>query len=73
MALLLSHGQASVDRGFSVNNESVVENQQEESLIARRIIKDHIMHVNCVTNFEITRLVIWYLLLAVQGLSIRNT
>ena len=55
MALLLSHGQASVERGFSVNKELVVENRQEESLIARRIIKDHIMHVNCVTDVEITR------------------
>ena len=47
MALLLSHGQATVDveRGFSINKELVVENQQEQSLVARRVIKDHILHV----------------------------
>jgi len=51
---LLSPEQASVERGFSVNKELVVENQSEQTA-ARRIIKDHIMHVNGVTNVEITR------------------
>jgi len=50
LALLLSHGQASVERGFSVNKELVVENQSKQTLAARRIIKDHIIHVNGVTN-----------------------
>jgi len=55
LALLLSHGQASVERGFSVSKELVVENQSEQTLAARKIIKDHIIHVNGVTTFEITR------------------
>jgi len=50
LALLLSHEQSSVERGFSVNKELVVENQSEQTLSARRIIKDHIIHVNGVTN-----------------------
>jgi len=54
LELLLSHGQASVERGFSVNKELVVENQSEQTLAARRILKDHIVHVNGVTNVEIT-------------------
>ena len=44
-----------VERGFSVNTELVVENQSVQTLSARRIIKDHIIHVNGVTNVEITR------------------
>ena len=44
-----------VERGFSVNTELVVENQSVQTLSARRIIKDHIIHVNDVTNVEITR------------------
>ena len=32
LELLLSHGQASVERGFSVNKEVVVENQSEQTL-----------------------------------------
>ena len=55
MALLLSHGHATVDRGFSVNKELVVENQHEQTLVARRVIKDHILHVKGVTNINITR------------------
>ena len=31
IALLLSHGQASIERGFSVNKELVVENQSEQT------------------------------------------
>ena len=38
--LVLSHGQATVERGFSINKEVVVENQQLQSLLAQRIIKD---------------------------------
>ena len=56
LALLSSHVQASVERGFSVNKALVVENQSEQTLAASlRIIKDHIIHVNGVTNVEITR------------------
>ena len=38
----LSHGQADVERGFSANKELLVENLNEESLIAQRLVKDHI-------------------------------
>ena len=55
LALFLSHGQAAVERGFLVNKELVVENQSEQTLAARRIIKDHIIHVNGVTDVEIAR------------------
>ena len=55
LALLLSHGQASVERGFSVNKELVIESQSEQTLEERRIIKDHIVHVNGVTDVEIAR------------------
>jgi len=40
MALLLSHGQATIETSFSINKELVVENQQEQSLVARRVIKE---------------------------------
>jgi len=35
LALFLSHGQASVEREFSVNKELVVENQSEQTLAAK--------------------------------------
>lgn len=60
--LLLSHGQASVERGFSVNKEVSEYNQSEHNLIARRVIKSHINHVG-LQNIVITK----ELLVSVQG------
>ena len=50
--LVLSHGQASVERGFSVNKEIEVENLHEHSLVAQRIICDHLRAVGGVLNEE---------------------
>jgi len=55
MLLMLSHGQATVERGFSINKEVVVENQHVESLVAQRLIKDHIHVVKGVGNVDISR------------------
>ncbi|CAM4672851.1 unnamed protein product [Leuciscus chuanchicus] len=57
VVLVLSHGQASVERGFSINKELIVENQKELSLVAQRLIVDHVRatlsdgdrHVVCVS------------------------
>ena len=43
MVLTLSHGQADVERGFSLNDKLLVENIQEQSLISQRIVKDHML------------------------------
>ena len=42
MIFTLSHGQASVERGFSVNKELLVENLMEESIESQRMVYDHI-------------------------------
>jgi hypothetical protein len=42
--LILSHGQAQVERGFSVNKNLLVENQHTTSLTAQRIIHDHMVY-----------------------------
>ena len=55
MALLLSHGQATIERGFSINKEVIVENQQSKSLIARRLIKDHIIQAGGILQVNITK------------------
>jgi len=36
----LSHDQAAFERGFSINNELMVENMKEESLTASRFVYD---------------------------------
>ena len=44
LILTLSHGQGSVERGFSYNKDMVVENLLEDSLIAHRVVKDFIVN-----------------------------
>ena len=41
LLLRLSYGQASVEKGFSVNSNLLVENMYEDSLITQRIVNDH--------------------------------
>ena len=53
--LVFSHGQSSVERGFSVNKEIEVENLHEHSLVAQRIICDHLRVVGGVLNVPITK------------------
>ena len=45
LVLTLSHGQAAVERGFSVNKEVLVENMQELSLVSQRQVGDYLHHV----------------------------
>ncbi|KAK5876302.1 hypothetical protein CesoFtcFv8_025669 [Champsocephalus esox] len=55
LVLVLSHGQASVERGFSVNKEVMVENLKEHLLIAQRVIKDHVHSVGGLLNVAYTK------------------
>lgn len=48
--LALSHGQATVERGFSSNKEVMVENLAQHSLVAQRVICDHVRSVGGVLN-----------------------
>ena len=61
--LLLSHGQATVERGFSVNKQTEVENLKEESFTALRMICDHSKSVGGYINVDISNA----LLLAAAG------
>ncbi|KAJ8031243.1 hypothetical protein HOLleu_27914 [Holothuria leucospilota] len=60
MMLSLSHGQADVERGFSVNKELTVENQKENSLNARRLISDHLKNVGGVCKVNISKELLSY-------------
>ena len=50
--LILSHEQAAVERGFSVNKELEVENLKEHTLVAQRIVCDHVNSVGGVLKVE---------------------
>ena len=54
--LTLSHGQASVEHGFSINKSILDVNMKPESIVARKCIQDHMFafslkpHIIPVTN-----------------------
>ena len=51
--LLLSHGQARVEGGFSVNSNVSTTNMQEDTLVARRMVKDLIYHMGGLKDMSI--------------------
>lgn len=53
--LILSHGQANVERGFSINKECLVVNQHEKSLIAQRHVIEAINSAGGVQEVKITK------------------
>ena len=50
---VMSHGQSTVNRGFSVNKEVAVENFSDRLFIAQRIIHGHIESVGGLVNWHI--------------------
>ena len=52
MLLILSHGQASVERGFSFNKNIERENMTEGTFVAQRIIKDRLIAAGGVLNHQ---------------------
>ena len=53
--LVISHGQASVERGFSVNKEVEVENMEGKSLIAQRLVCDYVRTCGGVLQVPLTK------------------
>jgi len=45
MLLVLSHGQAAVERGFSVNKQAEEVHLQDETFVVKRIICDHVRYM----------------------------
>jgi len=51
--LLLSHGQATVEHGFSVNKEMEVENMTGSRFVAKRMVCGHIHSVGGIKNVDV--------------------
>ena len=60
IVLILSHGNAHVERGFSVNKECIIDNLKEETLIAYRTVYDAINMHDGVENVPIPKKLIHY-------------
>ena len=50
--LLLSHGQASVERGFSVNKQVEIANLNEDNFAAKRLICDRVTSMGGLKNID---------------------
>jgi len=53
--LILSHGNASMERGFSVNKEILVENLTEDSLRAQRLVHDAVVDAGGVLKMDVPK------------------
>lgn len=60
-ACLLFHGNAAVERSFSVNKECLIENLKEDSLVAQRYVFDFMKTINfCEDQLDINKKMISY-------------
>ena len=58
--LIISHGQATVERGFSINSELIVENMAEKSVVAQRQVYDGISHYGAPETVSVTKSMLTY-------------
>ena len=55
LVLILSHGNARVESGFSINDDLLVENMKEESMIATRLVLEGVIKDGGLQNVVVTR------------------
>ena len=55
LVLVLSHGQAAVERGFNVNKEAEVENLKGRTLVAMQTVTDCVNSVDRIFNVEMSK------------------
>ena len=55
LTLILSHGNAAVESGFSINNDMLVENLLEDSLVGQRTVYDSIQKAGGVLSVHIDK------------------
>ena len=54
LVLILSHGNAKVESGFSINNDILPENMLEESIVSQRIVYEGVHKAGSAEDVEIT-------------------
>jgi len=69
MVLTLSHGQASVESGFSINKELLIENMEEETIVAQRIVFDAVR----LSDMDVTKIDISQKMMACVRQSLLHT
>ena len=56
--MTLFHGNAAVERSFSINKECLIENLHEDSLIAQRVVYDAVSTAGGITGMDISKAMI---------------
>ena len=72
MLMILSHGQATVERGFSGNGKLLVENVHTESLIAQRHIHDHMQSYDLQAHDWVLHMNYWTLSVLQENVIFRT-
>lgn len=55
LVLILSHGNAQVESGFSINGDMLVENLHEESLVAQRVVYDAVQSAGGISSVQLEK------------------
>ena len=55
LVVILSHGNACVESGFSANEEMLVENMSEGSFVAQRMVFHAVINEESVSNVNVNR------------------
>ena len=56
--LLLSHGQATVERGFSINKEVEMSNMEDDTVVSQRLICDYVRLCGGVGKVPLTKVLL---------------
>ena len=59
----MSHGNTTVESGFSINGDMLVENLHEESLVAQRVVYDAIQSAGGIKSIQIDRSLLSFVIL----------
>ena len=60
ITLILSHGQGRVESGFSINEQVLVENLQEDSIVAQRMVYEGILQEGGASKVDLNRIMLKY-------------
>ncbi|KAK2152393.1 hypothetical protein LSH36_330g09009 [Paralvinella palmiformis] len=52
---ILSYGRATVEKGFSINRQILMQNMKEASFVAHHSIHDHMVHIGGINNLIVTK------------------
>ena len=68
LVMILSHGNAHVESGFLANEEMLVENMSEGSLVVQRMVFDGVMNKGGISNVDVNRKMLKFVNTRIQNM-----